>query len=109
MDSRARRIVENEVLCREANTQMRWLDEKLCAASGTRYDFLCECGDDGCFDHITLSVEEYERVHADPTQFTIVEGHEIPTVEDIVERHRTFAVVRKRGDSAEFAAEHPPI
>ncbi len=109
MDSRARRIVENEILSREANAQMRWLDEELRTVADTRYDFLCECGREDCSEHVRLSLEEYERFHEDQRQFTIVDGHEIPGVEDVVERHKAFTVVRKHaGEMAEFAAEHAP-
>lgn len=107
MDSRARRIGENEVLFRHVNLQMRSLDVKLDSVRGEPHDFLCECGAIDCSERIPLTLDDYERIHADPAQFVIVEGHEEPSVEDVVERHGDYAVVRKReGGPAELAAEH---
>jgi hypothetical protein len=108
MDSRARRIGENEVLFREVNSQMRSLDEKLSAVTtGETYDFVCECGSVGCDQRIALTIADYERIHADPAQFVVVPGHEEPSVEDVVEHDEGYAVVRKKeGGPAELAAEH---
>jgi hypothetical protein len=68
--------------------------------------FLCECGRLGCNQLIELSRSEYEAVRADPRTFAIAQGHEIDDVEDIVERHERYAVVRKRGSPEEEIAEH---
>jgi hypothetical protein len=107
MDSRARRIGENEVLFRHVNAQILALDEKLDSVTGEPHDFLCECGRIDCSERIPLTLGEYERIHADSAQFAIVDGHEEPSVEDVVERHAVYAVVRKReGGPAELAAMH---
>jgi hypothetical protein len=105
MDSRARRIGENEILFRHVNEQMRSLDEKL-GTLDEAYDFLCECGNTECAERIAMTIAEYERIHSDPAQFVIVDGHEIPSVEDVVERRDAYTVIRKRaGGPAELAAE----
>lgn len=107
MDSRARRIGENEVLFREVNAQFRALDDKLEGAGDELYGFLCECGNGECAERIDLTIADYERIHAEPAQFVIVDGHEEPSVESVVERHDGHAVVRKHeGGPAELAAEH---
>ncbi|HEX7084451.1 MAG TPA: hypothetical protein VF186_10090 [Gaiellaceae bacterium] len=105
MDSRARRIGENEILFRHVNEQMRSLDEKL-GTLEDEYEFLCECGNAACAERIPMTIPEYESIHADPTQFVVLEGHEIPIVEDVVERRPAYTVIRKRpGGPAELAAE----
>jgi hypothetical protein len=106
VDSRARRIGENEILFRHVNGQMRELDRKLAATTGDPYEFLCECGDDECAERIELTVDEYERIHADPAQFVVLDGHEKPSVEEVVEQHGGYTVVRKNeGGPAELATE----
>lgn len=107
MDSRERRIGENEVLFRHVNARIRELDEKFDVPGGDTYEFLCECGNTGCAARIALALGEYERIHADPARFAIVPGHEEPDVEDVLERHDGYSVIRKREDGpAELAADY---
>jgi hypothetical protein len=106
VDNRARRIGENEVLFREVNAHILALDEKLDSVTGEQHDFLCECGRVECSERVSLTLDDYERIHLDPAQFTIVDGHEEPSVEDVVERRAGYAVVRKRrGGPAELAEQ----
>lgn len=107
MTDRERRIAENELLLRNVNEQIRTLDARLGMSGSDAQQFLCECGDAACTDRIELSMEEYERVHADPTMFALVDGHEDPSVETVVERHDGYTVIRKdEGGPAEFVAGH---
>jgi hypothetical protein len=105
MDRRSERVAENEVLFRHVNEQIQALDVRLGVAGGDLQGFLCECGDPQCTARVQLSVEEYERFHADPVVFVIVDGHEDPLVETVVERHERFSVIRKdEGGPAEHVA-----
>ena len=108
MDESARKIGENEALFRAVNERIEGLGEAfgLITESMT---IVCECGDGLCIEQIELPVSEYERIRADSTLFVIRPGHEIPDVEDVVERHDSFDVVRKRsGGPAELARETDP-
>jgi hypothetical protein len=108
MDERARKIGENEALYRTVNERIEGLNKAFGTVTETM-TVVCECGDASCAAQIALDVSEYERVRADPTMFIIVPGHEIPDVEDAVETHETYAVVRKHpGDPAELARETDP-
>jgi hypothetical protein len=70
---------------------------------------VCECGDNSCVEQIEVAVEDYERVRRDPTLFMVVPGHEIPDVEDVVERASGFLVVEKNGTiGQEIAAATDP-
>jgi hypothetical protein len=60
--------------------------------------FVCECGRLGCSELIQLTRAEYESVRANARRFAIVDGHEIPEAEDVVERHDRYVVVEKHGD-----------
>jgi hypothetical protein len=68
--------------------------------------FLCECGRLGCNRLIELTRAEYEAVRDDPRTFAIIDGHDITEVEDVVERHERYVVVRKRGAPEEEIAEN---
>ena len=59
--------------------------------------FLCECGRLGCNKLISLTRPEYEGIRANSRRFALVDGHEMPEVEDVVERFERYIVVEKRG------------
>ena len=58
-------------------------------------DLICECADATCTSRIQMSREDYEKLRSDATTFAVVSGHEIPDIEEIVARHKTYEVVRK--------------
>ena len=66
-------------------------------------DFFCECWAPQCDGTITLPLHRYFAIHERPDQFVIRPGHELPSVEDVVERQSGFWVVRKRADVLEAA------
>ena len=68
--------------------------------------FVCECGRLNCTRLIQLRRAEYEGVRAHPRRFAIVEGHEIPETEEIVERHERYLVVEKTGAPEAEIVEH---
>ena len=43
-----------------------------------------------------LSKTEYEAVRSDGRRFFMLDGHELPEIEDVVERHERYVVVEKR-------------
>jgi hypothetical protein len=80
--------------------------EELAASFDLRDGFtiLCECGSGRCSEPIALSKDDYEQLRRVPTHFAVLPGHEIPDVEQVVERHDGFLVVEKFGESANAAA-----
>jgi hypothetical protein len=101
-----RRIGFNEAAFRDVN-------EAVEAGRGLRsaddlLSFVCECARLGCNRLLSLSVAEYEAVRRNPRRFAIVEGHEFPETEDVVERHDRYWVVEKRAVGAEVAEESDP-
>jgi hypothetical protein len=108
MDERGRRIGENEALYRLVNERIESLNEAFGTFTGT-ITAVCECGDASCAAQIDIAVADYERVRAKATDFIVVPGHELADVEEVVEEHETFAVVRKRpGAPAHVARETDP-
>ena len=70
--------------------------------------FLCECGRLGCNVVVELTADEYETVRANPRRFFLVDGHEVPEAETVVERHERYSVVEKHADVAPIAERTDP-
>lgn len=102
MDSRERRVGENEALFRHVNEQIDELDETFGHPERQRY--LCECGDRSCQERIELTPAEYRHVRERGDTFAVAGGHDDPAVEHVVERHEGWVVVKKEeGGPAELA------
>lgn len=103
MEERERRIGMNEALFREVNERLEELAQGF--AHPETLDLICECGNASCASRIEMDHKEYEQVRSDSATFAIVKGHEIPDVEEIVERRKRYDVVRKIAGEAEEIAE----
>ncbi len=107
MDAREERLARNETLFRSVNENIEetatsgQIDEHL-------FEFFCECSNVDCTLLLPMTVSEYERVRADPRQFVVAAGHELPEIEMVVARTRAYQVVVKEGEAAEFVTEHDP-
>jgi hypothetical protein len=95
------RVAMNEATFRKVNEGMEVGQDP----SGM-LTFVCECGRLGCNKLIQLTRAEYDDVRKDPRRFVILDGHEIPEAEDIVERHDRYLVVEKAGDPEAEIVEH---
>lgn len=103
MDSRSERIAENELLFRQINDQIKSLDRAFGVGDGELQSFFCECGSGDCASRIQLTMAEYERLRIDPVTFAVVDGHEHPEIETVVERHDRYTMIRKNeGGPAEY-------
>lgn len=104
MASRDERLAKNEVLFREVNERIRDVTE-----FPGETDFICECGDAECVEPVALSLAEYEAVRATASRFFVRTGHELPDIEDVVERTDRYTIVAKRnGVPGRVAAESDP-
>jgi hypothetical protein len=100
------RIARNEATFRRINEDIergRDADD-----DATLVGFVCECGQIDCSRLIELTPHEYEQVRSDPCRFAIVDGHEVPSVESVVERHDRYTVVRKLETSGQIAIATNP-
>ena len=100
-----RRIARNESLFREANEAISrglWPEQ-----ADQLIRFRCECGHE-CGQPVEASAREYERVRQSGRLFIVLEGHEIPGAEEVVERHPQFVVVRKTGTGGEMSERLDP-
>ena len=66
--------------------------------------FRCECGIAGCVEGVWLPLGVYERAREDPMCFVIRPGHDLPDVEEVIERGEGYAIVRK-GEDVRHVAE----
>lgn len=62
--------------------------------------FVCECGHLGCSETVKLRVADYEAVRTSFDRFLLVPGHEIESVDRVVERYDKYLVVVKREPEA---------
>ncbi len=107
-DERARRLAANEARFREINERVERDLEAIVDQRDELLPFVCECGLRSCSETIGMTVPEYERVRSDPLRFAVVPGHEIEDVEDVVDRHERYFVIRKHPETRDIAKETDP-
>jgi len=108
MEDRGERIGRNEAIFREVNENIERISATLEVAD-ERLKILCECGVPTCLEQLEVPVADYERVRAGSTLFLIKPGHEHGDLEEVVEEHDEYHVVRKRDpDAAQVARDLDP-
>ena len=92
---RRERIEENEKLFREVNERVAQMH------AGYQSDpdpvWVCECGDETCFEKIVVPLDKYREVRSHDDWFVIKPGHEKPDVERIVQERGGYHIVEKDG------------
>jgi len=106
VDERERRLAQNEALFREVNERVETLADRL--GPNVAYEFLCECANADCTFRIALTLETYEAVRADGTQFVVLPDHYTPEVEDLMIQEDTYWVVKKTGEAGEYVEQLDP-
>jgi hypothetical protein len=99
-DPRELRMTANETLARRMNEAIAY-ERPRNGDSGER--FVCECTSKDCTEVLDLAIDEYVRVRCNPRRFVVVEGHEEPSIESIVEIYGGYVVVEKRGEAGRLA------
>jgi hypothetical protein len=100
---------QDQALWREVNERLKDLNEAFEHVARDS-EFLCECPNRNCMEHIVMSVDEYERVRRVPTHFIVLPGdaHLFSDIERVVEEHRGYVVVEKFGDAGKMATKLDP-
>lgn len=94
MSARDRRLGRNEALLRSVNERI----EEAGGANAPRdepLEFVCECASTNCSERVTLRRAEYERARQEPTWFIVIEGHQLPEIERVVDRVGEYLIVEK--------------
>jgi hypothetical protein len=107
-DDRAKRLAENESRFRVINDRVERDLERIVYSPHELLPFVCECARRTCSATIELARDDYERVRADSVLFAIAPGHEVTDVEDVVERHDGYYVIRKHPETWDVAKASDP-
>jgi hypothetical protein len=100
------RLGHNEALFRSINERIEagtWP-----TAPSDVVAFRCECAALGCNVLVELTIADYESVRANPRQFLLAPGHEIPAIEQVIRRTDDYVVVQKVGDAGRVADATDP-
>ena len=103
-DLRKERLAINEALYRNVNEGIRAGARE----RGGTLSIRCECGTLGCNRLFDVPHEVYEATRAESRRFLLLEGHDVPEVERVVERHEGFMVVEKVAESGGIADATDP-
>jgi hypothetical protein len=101
MDERNERIAKNETVFRAANREIEQAEGG--AGPDELIEVLCECGRQGCGGVIALTVADYDGVHSQADRFVVLQGHETPEIENVVEERAGYLVVDKFGEAEDIA------
>jgi UV DNA damage repair endonuclease len=97
MKSRDERLVENELLFRKVNERIVELGDQ----PGDEFKIVCECASEDCTQLVVLRADEYLRVRKHPDRFIVLPGHEVASLEDVVENSGGHLVVEKHSELLE--------
>jgi ANTAR domain-containing protein len=92
---REERIVQTEEFFRQINDLM--------ARNGRRDGqvYICECANPYCNVTMDVTDEDITTLHSMPGYYLILPGHEIPDVEQVVQKTATYTIVTKDGTAGE--------
>jgi hypothetical protein len=79
---------------RAVENVFREVNETLLKLNGS--GFICECSDASCKERLAISAETMRRLHDDRDLYAILPAHINTDLEEIVEEHDEFSVVRTR-------------
>jgi hypothetical protein len=105
-EARQERAARNEALFREVNERIESAATKL---SPMFTEYMCECSDDSCFEHVSLTLEEYRSVRKmGAVYFVLTPGHGNGEIERVVGGTDRYEIVEKQDVAAQVAAELDP-
>jgi hypothetical protein len=105
-DELQRRLSSNESVFREVNEGIergQWPGEE-----GDPVRFRCECARLGCNLLLELTLSAYEQVRSHPRRFLMIDGHQVPELETVVQREPGYVVVEKLDEAGQKAEETNP-
>ncbi len=103
-------MAENEVVFRQLNEQLqKGIDETNQVATEDNQPqyiitpkpedpplyFYCECSDENCAERLLINHYEYTRIHKQRDHFTVIPGHEVTEVENVICKESGYSIVEK--------------
>jgi hypothetical protein len=70
--------------------------------------FRCECARLGCNLLLEVTLSAYEQVRSHPRRFVMIDGHQVPELETVVQREPGYVVVQKLDQAGEKAEKTNP-
>ena len=107
MDARETRLAQNETLFREINERVNELAARH-GSDGHLYTYFCECSNPDCTLQLELTNATYESVRAHGARFVVAPGHDLPDIENVLERSEGWWLVEKTEEAAELAENLDP-
>jgi hypothetical protein len=87
------RIAKTESLFRDVNERIAETADRFQSRHAT---FVCECADPACTQRVDVTLDDYERVRAEPTTFVLAPGHELEgRLERVVAERPGYRIVEK--------------
>lgn len=105
-EAREERLAKNEATFRLLNENILSIASTL--GGEAPFEFICECATSGCFERLSLTLKEYERVREDGAHFLLAPGHEDIEVEQVIAHRGAFVVVEKDGIAGLVAHHEDP-
>jgi hypothetical protein len=105
-EERQQRLAYNEAVFRTLNENIVGIASNF--GGKDVYEFICECATSGCFERLSLTIEQYERVREDGSHFLLAAGHEDIEVEQVFDVRPNYVVVAKDGVAGLVAHAEDP-
>jgi hypothetical protein len=105
-EAREERLAKNEATFRVLNENIQNIASTL--GGDAPFEFICECATTGCFERLTLTLQEYERIREDGAHFLLAPGHEDIEVEQVIAHRADYVIVEKDGVAGLIAHEENP-
>ena len=105
---RDKKLARNETVFRQVNENIEKTAVENRFEGGSPPSFVCECSRPDCGELIQLSLTQYEEVRSQPARFFIIPGHDMPGLENVVDRYDDYVVIEKIGVGREVSEETDP-
>jgi hypothetical protein len=102
---REQRAAHNQLLFREVNERIASLAERALLPEIAPIEVTCECVDMSCTTTVQILLHDFAEIDRATNRFLVVPGHELPDVEDVIERRDRFLIVAKRGAGADLVQQ----
>ena len=105
-----RRLAENEAVFRNQNEKLKANIEETNRLADednqpeykiptdqldSTLSFYCECADEKCNQRVEITLNEYNEIHHSKKRFVILPGHEVSSIEKLVQTENRYYVVEK--------------